>query len=745
MCPACRGRIKAGKHQLTREDDGYCHVACTLKRRKGEIEEEDQRAAALNDESERVPADDDPTKPIFKHVKTKQSNLFVRARAGSGKTRLIIDLAAKRARKGERALAVTLNVNAKDELRDRARKEGLTLRAQSGNGGDAWQFDGRTFHSIGMSALQRRREEGRDKLSAITEDDDDREEAARAADGKAAAEAPTQDSLLPNKSKMILKLLCPKTPEDSGRAQHSLEVAVFGSFVTKLVSLAKNNAIGCDGGDKDNAATWSELVDQHSLDRQLDDKSLEKRLSDERLERVMHEWPTKVAREQKAMRLAKQVLKASVAIARDTSWTHPGDGTVHTQFDSDGGKKKAWSFPAIDYDDMLYMPLRDNVELYPDNVDWLCVDEAQDTNKARMLIAQGIIEECNARALVVGDDMQALYGFSGAHTDALEELKNMLSCKEFPLPICWRCPTSHLKLANDVIEQAGAEDDECEIRPRPNAPPGNIFGKRNDEDQRADADFTTHPVEPGTQVVLRNAAKAAAAAAAKRTRVILARRNAPLLALVWALAARGVACRMLGRDTLRNKVLATLKEIGAEDLDELEAALPGWVAKKEEEAQQQQRGSAGDADEQTHKDLADCVRVTIEELKRYESQGRQQTVAELDHTHQQNVWRVRERGARRDRAADRRAVDGAQGEGVAVGRRLHPRAQRAADGVRDGVRPGVGAAAGAQRRLRVADTQQGHAHLPPQRRREGHEDSRVRRTALRETGRGAAAEGALEA
>jgi len=43
----------------------------------------------------------------------------VRARAGSGKTRLIIDLAAKRARKGERALAVTLNVNAKDELRDR--------------------------------------------------------------------------------------------------------------------------------------------------------------------------------------------------------------------------------------------------------------------------------------------------------------------------------------------------------------------------------------------------------------------------------------------------------------------------------------------------------------------------------------------------------------------------------------------------------------------------------------------------
>ena len=57
--------------------------------------------------------------------------------------------------------------------------------------------------------------------------------------------------------------------------------------------------------------------------------------------------------------------------------------------------------------------------------------------------------------------MQALYGWAFAMEDALETLFETFDCKVYSLPVCRRCPESHIKLANTVIDNAtnGAGED----------------------------------------------------------------------------------------------------------------------------------------------------------------------------------------------------------------------------------------------------------------------------------------------
>eukprot|EP00975_Prorocentrum_lima_P004354 945085-Prorocentrum_lima.AAC.1 len=49
--------------------------------------------------------------------------------------------------------------------------------------------------------------------------------------------------------------------------------------------------------------------------------------------------------------------------------------------------------------------------------------------------------------------MQALYGWAGADPDALPSLFGRFSCITFSQTVNRRCPTTHIKEANAVIEQ----------------------------------------------------------------------------------------------------------------------------------------------------------------------------------------------------------------------------------------------------------------------------------------------------
>ena len=46
---------------------------------------------------------------------------------------------------------------------------------------------------------------------------------------------------------------------------------------------------------------------------------------------------------------------------------------------------------------------------------------------------------------------QAIYGFTGAQHDSLACFQKTFSATKFPLTITWRCPSSHVKLANDLL------------------------------------------------------------------------------------------------------------------------------------------------------------------------------------------------------------------------------------------------------------------------------------------------------
>lgn len=88
----------------------------------------------------------------------------------------------------------------------------------------------------------------------------------------------------------------------------------------------------------------------------------------------------------------------------------------------------------IDFADMIFLPIR-NKWLRPK---WEAgvVDEAQDMAAAQLEIMQGVIK---GRICVVGDDRQAIYGFRGADSNAIDRLKATLKAGELSLTTTYRC------------------------------------------------------------------------------------------------------------------------------------------------------------------------------------------------------------------------------------------------------------------------------------------------------------------
>ena len=96
----------------------------------------------------------------------------------------------------------------------------------------------------------------------------------------------------------------------------------------------------------------------------------------------------------------------------------------------------------------------------------ILTDEAQDTNRCQQVLIF-FLKRKGARCVFVGDFFQAIYEFSGADAHAYESIKTMHKCKEYLLPINYRCGKKHLDLVN---KKWG----EIKIEPAPDAINGNI-------------------------------------------------------------------------------------------------------------------------------------------------------------------------------------------------------------------------------------------------------------------------------
>lgn len=257
-------------------------------------------------------------------------------------------------------------------------------------------------------------------------------------------------------------------------------------FALKLVSLAKQSGMGVVRVDV--PASWEELIEHFNVADSLEN------------DKDVHD----------ATQVAKHVFYRSADLCQEQ----------------------------IDFDDMIFAPLRFNARFY--QYDWLLVDEAQDTNAVRRELAKRCLKR-NGRMLCVGDPRQAIYGFTGADGDAMDQLAKEFNCIELPLTVTYRCPKAVVRYAQNYVSHITAHD---------TAPEGSVTS--------VDAETFAGATLAGDTAVL-------------------CRFNAPLVQLAMDLIRRGVRCKIEGRDIGTGLVALARKWKTVHTVQQLDVRLSEYV------------------------------------------------------------------------------------------------------------------------------------------------------------------------
>lgn len=266
------------------------------------------------------------------------------------------------------------------------------------------------------------------------------------------------------------------------------------STVVAMVSMAKQRGIGALVSENDYQA-WIDMVDQFGLDENLPDEFED--------------------------RMDKVVKFAQVVLARSNE-----------------------SLDTIDYDDMVYLPLKRGLRML--QYDWVLIDEAQDTNPTRRALARKMLRP-GGRLVAVGDPRQAIFGFTGADNDALDQIARDFGCARLPLSVSYRCPRAVVKHAQQWVNH---------ILPHESAPEGSVS-------------------------VL---GFAEAVAAIKPGDAVLCRYNKYIVSLCFKLIRNGVAARIEGRSSIGEGLLALAGRWKVKTLDALDKKLDTHLERETKKA-----------------------------------------------------------------------------------------------------------------------------------------------------------------
>lgn len=172
-------------------------------------------------------------------------------------------------------------------------------------------------------------------------------------------------------------------------------------------------------------------------------------------------------------------------------------------------KSNAQGNKIIDFDDMIYLPILNKCKMF--QYDWVVLDEAQDLNATRRALALAMLRR-GGRMVIVGDRNQAIYSFTGADIDSLDQMGAMVSAMQLPLTVSYRCPKAVVAEAQKYVSHIQAHE---------SAPEGEVIRFT------AEDDLVKHAV-PGD--------------------AILCRFNRPLMELVYRFIAEGIPAKVEGRE-----------------------------------------------------------------------------------------------------------------------------------------------------------------------------------------------------
>lgn len=248
----------------------------------------------------------------------------------------------------------------------------------------------------------------------------------------------------------------------------------------------------------------------------------------------------------------------------------------------------------IDYDDMIYLPLLHRCRFW--QFDVVMVDEAQDTNAARRALVRAMLKK-GGRVVAVGDPHQAIYGFTGADSDALDLIAKDFACIKLDLTVTFRCPKAVVDFARQWVKHITAAD---------TAPQGKVsrtsledFFKRND-------------LTVGSAV--------------------LCRVTKPLVALAFNLIRRRIPCRIEGREVGKaiQKLMTRWK---VTTLNALEEKIDNYLARETTKllAKKQEAKLA------QVEDMVETVRVIIDQCRKDKKTEVVDAVAYIDGLFGDNV------------------------------------------------------------------------------------------------------------
>lgn len=176
----------------------------------------------------------------------------------------------------------------------------------------------------------------------------------------------------------------------------------INSFTQKLISLAKQEAVGLHGSISDQKLYY-DIIDHHDLAYEIEDEGL---------------------------------IKLGVETAIRGLEFHRQIGAT-----------------IIDFDDMIWLPVVTGIRMFGN--DWVIGDEWQDANRARRALARKMLKP-NGRAMFIGDRHQAIYGFAGADASSIDSTIKEFNCIELPMTVSFRCPQAVVRHAQSVVSHIEA-------------------------------------------------------------------------------------------------------------------------------------------------------------------------------------------------------------------------------------------------------------------------------------------------